>query len=57
MEAMGKIFDKKRAGTATSEDEATLKELSAEWITLMQEIGDVGKRLISGDHTLQPKMN
>ena len=54
---MGKIFDKKRAGTATSEDEATLKELSAEWITLMQEIGDVGKRLISGDHTLQPKMN
>jgi hypothetical protein len=56
-EAMGKIYAAKLAGTATAEDEAHLKELSAQWIELMQEVGDVQKRLFSGDHVLQPKMN
>lgn len=56
-EAMGKVLDARRAGTATAEDEARLKELSAQWCDLMTEVGDVGKRLISGDHALQSKMN
>jgi hypothetical protein len=56
-EARGKIYDKKRAGTATAEDEVRLKELQADWIAIMREIGDVQQRLISGEHALQPKIN
>jgi len=45
-EAMGEIFDARRAGTATEENEARLKELSTQWTELMQKVGDVQKRLI-----------
>jgi hypothetical protein len=56
-EARGKIWDAKRAGTATPEDEVRMRDLQAQWIAIMHEIGDVQQRLISGDHALQPKMN
>jgi hypothetical protein len=56
-EARGKIWDAKRAGTATPEDDARMIELQQQWIAIMREIGDVQQRLISADHALQPKIN
>ena len=56
-EARGKIWDAKRARTATPEDDVRMKELQTQWIATMKEIGDVQQRLISGDHALQPKVN
>jgi hypothetical protein len=56
-EACGKIWDAKRVGTATPEDDVRMKELQAQWIAIMREIGDVQQRLISGNPALQPTMN
>jgi hypothetical protein len=41
-EAMGKIYDAKRAGTATAKDDVRLKELHVEWMAIMRKIGDEG---------------
>jgi hypothetical protein len=41
-EAMGKIYDAKRAGTATAKDDVRLKELHVEWMAIMRKIGNEG---------------
>jgi hypothetical protein len=39
--ALGKIYDAKRARTATAKDDVRLKELHAEWMAIMRKLGDV----------------
>jgi hypothetical protein len=41
-DAIGKIYDAKRARTATAKDEVRLKELHVEWMAIMRKIGDGG---------------
>jgi hypothetical protein len=41
-EAMGNIYDAKRARTATAKDDVHLGELHAEWMAIMRKLGDGG---------------
>lgn len=38
--AMGKIYEAKRAGTATVKDDVALRELHKHWVAVMGQIGD-----------------
>jgi hypothetical protein len=38
--AMGKIYDAKRARTATAKDDVLLQELHEKWMALMRMLGD-----------------
>jgi hypothetical protein len=38
--AMGKIYDAKRAHTATPQDDARMKELHAQWMIVMKKLTD-----------------
>jgi hypothetical protein len=41
-DAIRKIYDAKRDGTATAKDAVRLKELHDEWMAIMRKIGDEG---------------
>ena len=38
--ALGRIYDAKRARTASAKDDVRLKELHAEWMDIMRKLGD-----------------
>jgi len=38
--ALGRIYDAKRARTASAKDDVRLKELHAEWMAIMRKLGD-----------------
>jgi hypothetical protein len=55
-EALKKIYDGKRDGTATPNDDIRLKKLHVEWVAIMRKISDGEQKTCGGQPFRQVKM-
>jgi len=51
------LMNKKMAGNATDDDVARIKTLKTQWMVVLYEIGDIGRRLRAGDQQPRPNLN
>ena len=56
-DAIRKIYDAKRDGTATAKENVRLKELHDEWMAIMRKIGDEGELLAATDDAAETEMD